>query len=338
MQLARRAKLLLKYNNKDISKDLAEHLINFSYTDHASGKADDLQITLEDRAGLWQSDWMPERGATLQASIVVENWAREGHLGTLPLGTFEIDEIESQGSPETVTIKAVSVPESAALRGEDKTRAWERIRLSRIAHDIAGKAGLKLLYEADEDPQYDRIEQTEQSDLAFLLKLCEDAGLSLKVTGTQMVIFDDSKYEQMPPAMTITRGLSDVISYSASVSIRDVYSAARVQYKGGKQKKEIVYTYRPPNAPKTEKVLVINERVDSIAQAQRLAKKRLRQKNKDEYRFSLTMVGNTALVAGVTVVIKGWGMHDGKYFVEEATHEGPGYTVKLELRRVLGGY
>lgn len=338
MQLARRAKLLLKYNNRDISKDLAEYLISFSYTDHASGKADDLQITLEDRQGLWQRDWMPERGATLQASIVVENWDREGHLGTLPLGTFEIDEIESQGPPETVTIKAVSVPESAALRGEDKTRAWERTRLSCIARDITGKAGLKLLYEADEDPQYDRIEQTEQSDLAFLLKLCEDAGLSLKVTGTQMVIFDDSKYEQMPPVMTITRGLSDVISYSASVSIRDIYSAARVQYKGGKKKKEIVYTYRPPNAPKTGKVLVINERVDSIAQAQRLAKKRLRQKNKDEYRFSLTMVGNTAMVAGVTVVIKGWGKHDGKYFVEKATHEGPGYTVKLELRQVLEGY
>lgn len=338
MQLARRAKLVLKYNNKDISKDLAEYLINFSYTDHASGKADDLQITLEDRQGLWQSDWMPERGATVQASITVENWNREGQVGTLPLGTFEIDEIESQGPPETVTIKAVSVPESASLRGEDKTRAWERTKLSRIARDIAGKAGLKLLYEADEDPEYDRVEQTEQSDLAFLLKLCEDAGLSLKVTGKQIVIFDDSKYEQMPPVMTITRGSSDVISYDASISIRNVYSAARVQYKGGKKKKEIVYTYQPPNAPKTGKVLVINERVDSIAQAERLAKKRLRQKNKEEYRFSLTMLGNITLVAGVTVTIKGWGKHDGKYFVEKATHEGPGYTVKLELRRVLEGY
>lgn len=339
MNQSRRAELLLSYNNQDISTDLALYLIGYSYTDHSSGKADDLQITLEDRAGLWKTDWVPEKGASLEAAISMVNYYEmDGSGEALPLGTFEIDEIECSGPPEVVKIKAVSVPESSSLRGEDKTRAWEKTRLSVIARDIAAGSAMELLYDTEEDPEYDRIEQTEQSDLAFLVKLCEDAGLSLKVTDGQIVIFDDSKYEQMEPVVTIIRGESSVISYSATSSTREVYSAARVEYKGGSKKEEIRYTYTPPNRPATGKTLVINERVTSIAEAQRLAKKRLRQKNKEEIRFSLTMMGNIALVAGVTVMIKGWGVFDGKYFVEEATHGGPGYTVKLELRRVLEGY
>ncbi len=331
-----RTKLSLLYDNKDISTYLEPYLIDFSYTDHAGGKADDLQVTLEDRAGLWRGDWLPEKGALLKAAIIVE----AGQTMKLPAGTFEIDEIECTGPPEQVKIKAVSVPVSSSLRGENKTRAWEQIRLSTIAKDIAFGGGLELLYETDDDPEYDRIEQTEQSDLAFLLKLCEDAGLSLKVTGKQIVIFDDSKYEQMEPVMTIIKGQSPVISYSAISSTREVYSSAKVTYQSSKYSDPIIYTFTPPNRPKTGKTLIINERVSSFAEAERLAKKRLRQKNKEEIRFSLTMVGDVALVAGVTVMLQGWGKFDGKYFIDEAVHEGGGngYTTKVELRRVLEGY
>lgn len=339
MTLARRAKLQLTYNNKDISADLAPFLISFSYTDHASGQADDLQISLEDRAGLWRGDWLPEKGATLQAAIITEHWEQEDKTETLPLGTFEIDEIEFGGPPDTVTIKALSIPESSSLRGEEKTRAWEKTRLSVIAGDIAGAAEMKLVYDTDDDPDYDRIEQTEQSDLSFLLKLCEDAGLSLKVTDKQIVIFDDSKYEQMAPIMTISRGITKVLKYSAASSTRDVYASCRVKYHNAKTKQDVEYTYTPPNRPATGKTLVINERVESIADAEKFAKKRLRQKNKEEVKVSMTLLGALPLVGGVTVMVVGWGFLDGKYFVSDASHSsGSGYTTKIELYRVLEGY
>lgn len=52
---ARRCLVIIKYNDKDISTDLQQYLKNVSYTDNMSGEADDLQLTLEDKAGLWQS-------------------------------------------------------------------------------------------------------------------------------------------------------------------------------------------------------------------------------------------------------------------------------------------
>ena len=246
MTQGRRVKLKLDYNNKDISANLDPFLLNFSYTDHSSGQADDLQITLADRAGLWRGDWLPEKGATLQASIITENWGQDGKIEALSLGMFEIDEIELSGQPDVVTIKALSIPESSSLRGEVKTRAWEKTKLSVIAKDIASGAAMELVYDTDDDPDYDRIEQTEQSDLQFLLKLCNDAGLSLKVTDKQIVIFDDRKYEKIDTAMTIIRGVSSVSKYSATSSTRDVYSSCRVKYHNAKTKQDIDYTYTPP--------------------------------------------------------------------------------------------
>ena len=100
MAQARRVSAIIKYDNKDISASLMPYVKSISYRDAMSGQADDLQITLEDRAGLWQSAWMPELGATLDVSLVTENWQDAGMLPqALRLGTFELDEITSTGYP-----------------------------------------------------------------------------------------------------------------------------------------------------------------------------------------------------------------------------------------------
>lgn len=336
---ARRVALQLKYDSTDISADLAPHLVGFTYEDNASGKADDLQITLDDREGLWRGDWFPDKGAMLTATLLVKNWEAGESEQSLPLGKFEIDEIESSGPPYIVTIKAASVPESTSLRGQDKTRAWEKTKLSVVAKDISAGAGMELLYDTEDDPAYDRCEQTEESDLAFLRKLCSDAGLSLKITDSKIVIFDDAAYEAIDPALTITRNVTSVMNFKASSSLRDTYSSCRVKYHNAKSKQDIEYTFTPKNKPATGKVLAINEKVSSVAEAEKLAKKKLREKNKDEVRVSMTVPGNILLVGGVTVKIAGWGKFDGKYFVESAKHgAGSGYTTSIELRRVLEGY
>ena len=192
---ARRCLVIIKYNDKDISADLQQYLKNVSYTDNMSGEADDLQLTLEDKAGLWQSSWMPEKGATLDVSVKLINWQSIGEQ-VVRFGLFEIDEITSSGMPSEVQIKAVSVPDNNNLRGAERTRSWEKAELKRIANDIATEAGLALYYDVKEyNPVIDRAEQTEQSDLSFLYKLCADHGLALKICDKQVVIFDEADYE-----------------------------------------------------------------------------------------------------------------------------------------------
>lgn len=337
--MARKATLKVIYNQKDISKDLNAYCKSFSYNDVMSGAADDMEIVLEDKDELWQGNWLPEKGDTIRASIVTTDWeSPDSGEKTLELGLFEIDEIESKGFPSEVSVRGVSIPNSSALRGEYKSRSWEKAKLSIIAKDIADGAKMKLLYDTEEDPQLDRAEQTEQTDLSFLMKLCTDAGLALKVTDEQVVVFDTKKYEEKPSILTIQKKGEWVIGYSIKTKIRDIYKTCRVTYRESKNKEVITGEFTRPDG-KDGQVLVVNEQVKTIAEAQTLAKKKLRAANAEEATASLTLIGNIEIVAGVTLDLSGFGKFDGKYIVTKCTHAGgSGYTVGIDVRRVLDGY
>ena len=300
---ARRILTIIKYNNKDISADISKYLKSISYTDNLSGEADDLQITLEDKSGLWQSTWMPEKGALLDAMLQQKYWQTLSALPqSLRLGLFEIDEITSSGYPSEVQIKAVSVPDNNTLRGTERSRSWEKAKLQVIANDIASDAGMSLFWDTEENPVLDRAEQTEQSDLSFLYAICKDK---------KIIVFDEAKYEAEKAKITIVKpgtvykkesGMKYLFvgtGYSLRTKIRDIYAACRVSYQQGSSKSNIEATYTV--AGKKGKTLQVNEQVESVAEALNLAKKRLREKNKDEVTGSLNMLGNFVLLSGVTV-------------------------------------
>ncbi|WGV57784.1 contractile injection system protein, VgrG/Pvc8 family [Brevibacillus brevis] len=338
MSNTRRTHLELKYENVDISADLQPHLKSWTYTDNLSGQADDIQITLVDTSHKWIGSWMPSTGAVLKGTIIRENFESEGKFDKLPLGQFEIDTVDFNFPPSEVTIKGISVPESSSLRGQAKSKAWEKTKLSVIAGDKAKKAGLKLLFDVNENPEYDRIEQTEETDLAFLMRLCNDAGLCLKVTGTHLCVLDEVKYEQQEAIRTIRKD-SNIKSFRASITTTGLYSSCRVEYHDTKSKKTIKASFTPPKAPKTGRELFINQKVASVAEAQRLAKKKLREANKNAVKVSLAMVGDPVYVAGVTLNIAEFGFFNGKYIITQATHsQQSGYDTALELRRCLEGY
>ena len=347
---AKRVIAQVKYDNKDISADLAGFLKGLSYTDNMSGSADTLDLTLEDRQGLWQSDWLPEKGATLEASLLSTNWDSlyEG-AKDLKLGLFEIDEISSTGYPSEVQIRSVSVPDDNKLRGVERTRSWEKAELKTICNDVATGAEMELVFDTEQNPKIDRAEQTEQSDLSFLLALTKDHGLALKVTENKVVIFDESKYETeeakitiVKPGVFIAQGeglyIADVLSYSLSNRSRDIYKACHVRYQHGKKKEVVEATFTDPDK-KEGKTMEVREQVETVAEAQRLAKKKLREKNCQEWTGSFTVPGHLNLVAAVTVNLSGFGRFDGKYIITRASHNiGSGYQTSIDVRRCLNGY
>lgn len=336
---SRRAWLGIVYNEVDITADITPHLLSWSYTDNMSGQADDLQITLEDKEQLWSGDWMPEEGATIWARVVRYNWNEEGTDDSTPLGSFEIDEIEVNSPPSVVTIKAVSVPESSSLRGEKKHRAWEKTRLSIVARDIASGAGLGLFYDTDDDPDYDRIEQTGETDLVYLMRLCTDAGLCLKVSDNQVIIFDESQYEAADPVDTIHRTDIRIKNHGGRRTLTGIYHSCRVEYHDSQKNTTIRASFTPPTPPNTERILFVNEHVDSIAKAQILARKRLRETNKHAVTYSMTLMGEPGYAAGQTLNLSGFGWFDGKYIISQITNgQQSGYETRLQMRKCLEGY
>lgn len=358
-KLSRRAWVEIKYQPKgendstDISEDISKYFLSLSWDDNISDTVDDITLTLEDRAQLWAAEWFPEPGSMLELTIHRYNWYAldEGEVA-ISLGKYEIDEIEITGMPSTVQIKAVSAIGSSTLRGVRRNRTWESISIWKCADDIAKENGLSLYWGCDDNPNLDHVEQADQSDLEFLQKICKDAGRSLKVTPETLIIFDDENFEkQDAPICCIKPGgsldaidsekmepITWISSYRFRAKTHGIYWKCHVRYQKGKDKEVIEGEFAAPD--KTEgRILYVGDQVENKAEAERIAKKKLREANKNEYTGSLTTIGDFRIAAGETVMLKHFGVFDGKYIITKASHSISGtYTTSFEVRRCLDGY
>ena len=362
---ARRAAVEVTFDGTDITSSIRPYLLSLTYTDSEEDQSDSLQIQLQDRDGLWLESWLNkavEASAasklSMSATITPENWGSGG--GSLPTGRFELDSVDAGGPPATVTIKGSSLAYGSSIRQTKKTKAWENYSLSGIANEIAGNAGLTCMYEAARNPTYKRKEQTKKSDITFLSELCHDEGISLKCTDGQLVLFDQSVYEALPPVATIKKDGGRILpaapqahgaygkdpkclayeTYNLSTGAAETqYGSCRVSYRDAASGKCIEGIAKADGDDgDSEQRLEITAMVSSAGEAKALAEKHLRLHNKFNRSASFTLPGNTALVAGVTVMLEGFGGWDGKYMVKQATHTvGGGYTTKIDLRKVLSG-
>lgn len=358
--IGRRAWLIVTYNGKDISESLAQYVLSFSYTDNLTGQVDDIFITLEDRAELWEADWMPERGATLDITICTYNWSDlYSEEQDLQLGKFEIDELEVSSAPNIVTIKAVaiSISDDSTLRSTLRSHTWENISVQKAANDIAWQNGMKLQWYCDDNPNIDKLEQNDESDLDVLRKICDDAGFALKVTTDAIIIFNVEKFEKEDvyaeyyhPGTTILNIVENqskpvqtdaLLNYSFKAKIRDVYKKCHVKYAKDKDKSVIESTFVAPDKKEKEgATLEVHQQVSSQAEADRLAKKKLREKNCEEFTGSFSSDGNMGLCAGETIEMLGFGNFSGKYIITQAKHDisSSGFTSSVEIRKCLDGY
>lgn len=345
---ARRSLVEISINGTSITDDLQPFLLSATYTDNEEDEADDLQIQLQDREAVWLTSWLDEiitaaaaASLTIDATFHRAYWT--GGADILPCGQFQLDRVEEAGPPNVVKLKATSLPFTNPARQTKKWRAWESYNLSGIAGEIAGNAGLSLMYESGNDPYYERVEQYDRSDIVFLQLLCHNAGISLKITGGQMVLFEQTQYEAKGPVRTIRYGDGSYLSFSVSTgSAETQYGSCRVSYVDPETGKCI-----EGKATATERdaesgqCLELSFKVASVAEAKELAEKNLRLHNKYERILTFKLPGDPVLLAGMTVQIEGFGGWSGKYIIKQAQHSvspSAGYTTTIRLRRILEGY
>lgn len=279
-----------------------------------------------------------EKGLLIQAAILRQNWRGDGKDELLECGQFELDTINAQGPPNTVSLKATALPFCSSIRQTEKSKSWENYTLSGIANEMADKNGMACMFESGVNPSYKRIEQYKNSDIAFLKKLCQDAGCSLKITNNIIVIFNQSKYAEKPAIRTICYG-KDYISYKLSTSESGTYTSCRVSYTGndGKVISGTAYITGYKKDDKKNQCLEIKQKVSSVAEAQTLAAQTLRLHNKFEFSATFTVPGDPSLLAGCNIMLSGFGAWDGKYAVKQARHkvDNAGYTTQISLRRIV---
>ncbi len=332
---SRTSSVSVNYGGDGTPTKLDPYLLDFTYVDHLHGQADTLSLRLQDR-DQWSADARPAKGDSISATIDLTDWWDDGDSLYLDTGTMIVDEVAYSASPAIVEIRAQSVtPETGAAR-EKRSTAWEATTLRTIASDIADAAGWSLQFDLLSIPQYDRVDQAQETDLSFLRRLAQDAGGIVKVWDGILVVSSDAALELALPAKSLILGTNRILGWRWKDQTATIYGSCRVSYWDTWQDKLITHT--ATSATQTGPVLEIKARVTNIAAAITLAEGSLATANKtnDNDSASMSLVGDPDLLAGRTVdVVTGTGL-DGRYLVTSATHRrgAGGYTTDIGLRLV----
>lgn len=336
----RRISYDIKYNGTSIIADIDPFVTGLSFTDNFSGSADDITLNLADKNRQWIGSWMPKNGASLEATLIIsEGWGSDKKVTKRNLGYFEIDETSGGGPPMAVQIKAVSIPQDTSLKGEEKSRSWENTNLKKVVTDVAKKNGLGVYFSGVENPEYERVDQSKESDGAFLYRLTNEAGFALKIANKKVYIIDEAKLESEDYVTTIKRTDSNIKKWDYKDTLNGSYKACRVKYTDPNKKKTFDKTFTPSKPPATGKLLQVNEEVKSNDDAIRLAKMKLREANKEATTVTISWTGIFPIYAGETISLQEFNNLDGKYIITSLSGSvGNGSETTINLRKCLEGY
>ena len=325
----RRAWADLTWNGAAVSEQLLGQDIAVTYTDPASGEADGLDVSIHDRDGRWTGSWLPAEGDTLEASIRVADWDREGDSRTLPCGSFILDDFRFSGWPVAGTISAVSVPADSHFRETERSKTWEDVTLQELAQELAGRAGVSLAWDAEgPGPKLKNVEQARQTDCDFLTAVCGDYGLVVKVYSKKLVVYNREAYKRKPPVLTLAPG--DLLSWSWQTSLAGTYTGGEYAYTDPMSEEEINV-----KAGGGSRTLKLSGKADSAADAERKLTAAIAVANHGHTTLSASLRGQPNLAASQCVTVTGLGRLSGKYFIDKAVHHvGGGYTTDLELSLV----
>jgi phage protein D len=323
-------RLVVVYEGKDITATITPLLLDFEYTDHMEGESDSVSLTLEDAERRWQDAWYPQHGDTLTAQL--------GYAGAalLPCGDFEVDEIEFEGPPDTVRIKALAAGIKRSVRTH-KGRAYEKTTLEKIAKDVAQRNKLTLEGKIEPVP-IARATQVYETDLTFLKRVSASYGYSFSVRGTKLTFFKRADLKAQEPTLILRR--QDVTSFRFRDKVHGIAVKGQASYFDPKTKALKTATAQDPTAQgnaHSADDLKLNVRAENEQQAKIKAESALDETNEDQTGASVTLPGEPRLTAGVNARLEGFGKMDGKYTVAQARHSvsrSSGYTTDVDLKRV----
>ena len=330
-----------KDETKDITATLAPRLIALTVTDNRGFEADALTLTLDDSDGKIE---MPERNAQIAVSI-----GRQGSLLT-EMGSFFIDQVKHQGTPDRLIITGRSVDFRSSLNSA-KEWSWHDATLGDIVKDIAWRnslsanvapelAGIKIAH----------IDQSKETDVAFLTRLAINNGAEIAVKSGVLIFLIPGKClrgGKAIPAVTISR--SDGDSHMFELTDRTAYGSVIARWEDTKtpqkQTKQVKLTRKGASKPQwktdylaglTENTNVLPNKFASRDEAFRAAEAAWQERQRSAVKFSLTLAqGRVDIAPETPVQLTGFKevINQTPWVIKKAIHgiDAKGFITKIEL-------
>jgi phage protein D len=249
------------------------------------------------------------------------------------LNTLEctIDEIQVDGPPSTVTIRAIGAANTKQVR-TTRSRAFEDTTLKAIAATIAGQNGLTIMGDIP-DIHWARVSQWRETDLAFLRRIGKEHLLAFNVKGKNLVLYDTQALESRGTMLTV--GIRDLTRYSFREKV--IHGSVQACYfdRETKQLNSETLTIPERAHPNIKKV---KHRTENKTQTQRVAKAALHDTKAWERDGTLTLPGDVRARAGGNLELTSdFGVLAGIWQIRQGRHmisRDKGYETELEIRHV----
>lgn len=257
---------MLKLDNEDITQDFSDRLISLTITDNRGFEADQLDIELDDTDGQIA---MPPRGATLTL------WLGWQDSALIKKGTFTVDEIEHRGAPDTLTIRGRSADFRGTLNSR-REQSWHDTTLGVIVDTIAQRNKLAAsVAETLKAIAVPHIDQSQESDAAFLSRLADRNGASVSVKAGKLLFLKAGSGKVASgkpiPQMTVERGDGD--RHQFAIADREAYTGVTAKWLHTKDPKPQKQKVKLKRKPKVQHLRALQHPKAVIAPAKSQAKK-----------------------------------------------------------------
>ncbi|MDI0779387.1 phage late control D family protein [Escherichia coli] len=339
---------------KDVTAALDARLMSLTLTDNRGFEADQLDLELDDADG---QIVLPRRGAVIQLAL---GWKGQP---LFPKGAFTVDEIEHSGAPDRLTIRARSADFRETLNTR-REKSWHKTTVGNVVKEIAARHNLKMALGKDmTDKALDHMDQTNESDASFLMKLARQYGAIASVKDGNLLFIRQGQGRTASgkplPVITIERKAGD--GHRFTLADRGAYTGVIASWLHTREprKKETASVKRrrkkttTPNEQEAkqgdylvgtdENVLVLNRTYANRSNAERAAKMQWERLQRGVASFSLQLAeGRADLYTEMPVKVSGFKqpIDDAEWIITTLTHTvspDNGFTTSLDLEVKIDG-
>lgn len=318
---------VISANGSDITKKINERLISLRYSDSAGLKSDTFEFTISDAVDDSPIE-MPKVGAKMALYL--------GYDGqTQRMGEFVVDEVEREGWPDTLTVRAHAAAFDDGKDGEkafqtQKNRRWKAAAFKDIADKIAKDNGLTASVSSSLGSiNVGSIHQTDESDLHFLIRLARRYDGVVKFAGGKLMVVKKAEGKTMTgSSISFDISPEDVSSYRMTMAKREESGTVRAYWHEIKKAKRHAVTVGEGEPETSLKMHYTDE-----ASAKEAARAELARRGRQSAKLSLELPGRPELVAESTISLSGFRSGvNGSWTVTQVEHSmsESGYTCSVE--------
>ncbi|MDD3669547.1 MAG: contractile injection system protein, VgrG/Pvc8 family [Alphaproteobacteria bacterium] len=310
----------------DITDLLNGRLLSLAITDEIGLASDSLTLELDDRDSVLE---IPPRGAEMEAFL--------GYGERYSMGKFIVDEAEIKSPPATLTITARASNSGFRDMGAFKSPrsySWQEYTLLGIVQTIAKRYGLAESV-ADEYRKIlvKHLDQTDESDCAFIQRLAADYGASVKIAGGRLLFIEplSGKFPDGTPMPAIPIKTEEICGYQMRLAERGKYEKVVAKYYDFDLAEE-----QKVSAGSGSPAFTLRDTFTSRSQAMARAKQKLAEIASGTRTLSLDLIGNPLLSAESVVELPNLRPEiAGRWVVKSARHtlSASGYKTTIEATR-----